>query len=83
MVSDTYHLASLSDTCLLVIRPRRTLRDVFEHTLEEINSSGTRGVSLVINDIKADSKQYGYGEKYGYIEDKKKPKKHFFSTKKV
>jgi tyrosine-protein kinase Etk/Wzc len=69
VVSDTFHLASLADACLLVVRLRQTLRDMLEKTLNEINTSSTKGVSLVINDIQSDSKHYSYGEKYGYTSD--------------
>jgi capsular exopolysaccharide synthesis family protein len=83
VVSDTFYLASLADTCLLVVRPGFTLKDMFENTLNEINASGIKSVSLVINDIKSDSKHYGYGEKYGYTGDRKPLKGHFFKRKKV
>ncbi len=66
LVSDTLHLTSISDACLLVVRPGKTKRDSFESTLNELYTSKTKGVSLIINDIQADSKHYGYGDKYGY-----------------
>lgn len=72
IVSDTYHLASLADACLLVVRPGHTLRDVLDRTLNEMSINGTKGVSLVINDIKSDSKHYSYGEKYGYTDKNNK-----------
>lgn len=75
IVSDTYYLASMSDACLVVVRPGKTIRDAFISTLSEINSSGIKGVSLVINDIQSDSKHYGYGERYGYTSDKERSRK--------
>jgi tyrosine-protein kinase Etk/Wzc len=78
IVSDTYHLASMADSCLLVIRPQKTLRDMFEKTINEIKISSTKSISLVINDIQSNSKHYGYGEKYGYTNHKGRSKKHFF-----
>jgi capsular exopolysaccharide synthesis family protein len=72
VVSDTNHLASLSDTCLLVVRPGKTLKSFLEPTISEVSSSTFKGISLVINDIKIDNKKYGYGEKYGYIKDNTK-----------
>ncbi len=75
VVSDTLHLASLSDSCLLVVRPRRTLKNLFVNTLNEIKINSTKGVGLVVNDIQSDSRYYGYGEKYGYTNDKKKSRK--------
>ena len=75
LVSDTYHLASMADTVLLVVRPGKTLKELFERTLMEIRSSGTKGVGLLVNDIQAGSGHYGYGEKYGYTTDKGRSKK--------
>lgn len=69
LVSDTFHLASLADACLLMVRPGHTLKHMIENTLNEISSSGIKGVSLIINDIMPDSKHYSYGEKYGYTKD--------------
>ncbi len=83
VVSDTFHLASLADACLLVVRPGQTLRDMFVDTLNEISASGTKGVGLVINDIQSDSKHYGYGEKYGYTGGKEPSIKRIFKRKKV
>lgn len=83
VVSDTYHLATLADACLLVVRSGHTLKDMLMMTLSEINSSRTKGVSIVINDIQSDSKHYGYGEKYGYTKDKKQSKRNLFKRRKV
>jgi capsular exopolysaccharide synthesis family protein len=66
IVSDTYHLASMADVCLLVARAGKSLKDIFESTVNEIIKSELKSVSIVINDTKSDSKRYGYGEKYGY-----------------
>lgn len=78
IVSDTFHLASLADVTLLVTRPGKTLRDMLENTLHEINTSNIKGVGLVINDIQVDGKTYGYGSKYGYTNDKGKSRKRMF-----
>lgn len=82
IVSDTVLLASMADSCLLVVRPRKTIREMFIKTINEISISNLKGLSLVINDIKSDSKHYGYGEKYGYQNDTKQPKKRLFRIKK-
>jgi capsular exopolysaccharide synthesis family protein len=81
IVSDTYHLASLSDSCLLIVRPNKTLKDMLRRTLSEIKVSGMKSVSLVINDIKSGSIHYGYGEKYGYAKETKGSWKHLFKRK--
>jgi tyrosine-protein kinase Etk/Wzc len=83
IVSDTYHLASLADACLLVVRPGKTLRDMLGMTLREINISGTKGMSLVINDIQSDNSKYVYGEKFGYNNDNLKPKRFQFLRRKA
>ena len=82
LVSDTYHLAKLADACLLVVRANKTLRDMLGKTLSEINDTSMNSASIVINDIKSDSKHFGYGEKYGYTHDKKNLKKYLFKRKK-
>ncbi len=74
VVSDTFHLASMADSCLLVVRPGKTPRDIFEDTLNELKASNIKGISLVINDIQADSRHHGYGNKYGYTVDKEQKK---------
>ncbi|MBE0675154.1 MAG: polysaccharide biosynthesis tyrosine autokinase [Bacteroidales bacterium] len=75
LVSDTFHLASLSDACLLVVRPGITLKDMFINTLHELSTSSMKGLGLIINDIQSDSKHYRYGGKYGYTSDKDKSSK--------
>jgi len=82
VVSDTYHLVPLADACLMVVRPGKTLKDLFENTLSDIRSNGNNRISLVINDIKSDSKHYGYGGKYGYTDSGDKTKKRRLRNKK-
>ncbi len=81
IVSDTYHLASLSDACLVVVKPGKTLKNLLINTLNEIRSSNIKGISMVINGIKPGTMQYGYGEKYGYTNEETRLKKHFFKKK--
>lgn len=76
IVSDTFHLTSYANACLLVVRVGFTLRDILERTLNEIFTSGTKGLSIVINDIRLDSKLFGYGEKYGYTSEKGRIRRH-------
>lgn len=81
LVSDTYHLASMAESILLVVRPDKTLKEMFERTLVEIKSGGAKGVGLLINDIKAGNGHYAYGEKYGYTSDKSRSKKRLWKKK--
>lgn len=79
IVSDSIHLSTLSDACLLVVRPKKTLRDLFWTALNEINNKD--GVSMVINAVQSNSKQYGYGEKYGYVKVRERRKRNLFKRK--
>lgn len=81
LVSDTFHLASMADVCLLIARNGHTLRDIFEETLKEIRASQMKGLSLVINDVRSDRKHYGYGEKFGYTKDNEKSARRIFRKK--
>ena len=82
IVSDALHLASLADTCLLIVRPGHTLKNMLNISLSEIKTGSLKSVSLVINDIPADSK-YGYGEKYGYSSETKHSKRSLFNRKEI
>jgi tyrosine-protein kinase Etk/Wzc len=83
IVSDTFHLAALADACLLVARPGKTLRDLFRISVNEIRTREIKGVSLVLNDIRLKSRSYGYGEKYGYINNPKNKDKSSHKQKNV
>lgn len=74
-ISDTYHLAALSDACLLVVRPKVTLKKMLEGTLRDMVQNQIKGISIVVNDATIESKQYVYGDKFGYTYDKKRKKK--------
>lgn len=81
LVSDTFHLASMADACLLVVRPEHTMKDMFIRTLHEISASGIKSAGLVINDNQARSGHYGYGEKYGYTSENAKKRRFLFWKK--
>lgn len=81
LVSDTLHLASMADVCLLIVRSGHTERDIFEDTLSEIMESGIKGLSLVINDVRSDRKHYGYGDKFGYTKEPEKKGRRIFRKK--
>jgi capsular exopolysaccharide synthesis family protein len=66
IVSDTYYLASLADLCSVIVRYEKTLKIALEKTVNELKLSGIKSVSLIINDLPLDSRNYGYGGKYGY-----------------
>lgn len=81
LVSDPYRIAALADTCLIVVRPGLTLRDMFENTMVEIYNNRAQGISLVINDVQVGN-NYKYSEKYGYTSEKNKIRGSFFKGKK-
>ena len=83
IVSDTHHLAALSDTLLLVVRPGKTLRDLFAMTLNEASINGMKGLGLVINGVRMDKGHYGYGHKYGYTKDNSDSRFRIFRKKKT
>jgi Mrp family chromosome partitioning ATPase len=65
-VSDTFYIAALADTCLIIVRLNKTTKDMIERTVNDLKISDIKSSSLVINDIGLDGKGYGYGGKYGY-----------------
>ena len=70
VVSDTLLLSSFADTCLLVVRQGKTLKDMFELTLNEVTMNRLKGLGLILNDLKMKPKHYGYGDKFGYTNDR-------------
>jgi len=71
-VSDTFHLASLADTCIMVVRQNLTYKDLFSNTMKDLKSSKINSLSLVINDLKIAERRYGYGGMYSYKYEKNK-----------
>lgn len=74
LISDTHYLTSFADANIIVIRLKRTLRELLQRTIHEVRTSGMDHISLVVNDISTISKRYGYSEKYGYTKDAKRKK---------
>jgi capsular exopolysaccharide family len=65
-VSDTFHIATLADTCILIVRQNITLKDQLENTVKELKFSDIKSLSIVVNDLRPDDKRYGYSERYKY-----------------
>ncbi len=65
-VSDTFYLASLADTCLIIVRMNKTLKSLIERTINELKFRGIKNSCIVINDIGSEINGYGYNGKYGY-----------------
>ena len=65
-VSDTFHIASLADTFILIVRKNLTLKYILENTVRELKMSDIKSISIVINDLTNADKRYRYGGKYRY-----------------
>jgi tyrosine-protein kinase Etk/Wzc len=66
IVSDTFHLITMADICIIVVRQNHTHKDIFADTIRDLKNSNIKNMSLVINDIMPNGRSYGYGEKYQY-----------------
>jgi capsular exopolysaccharide synthesis family protein len=66
IASDVFQLATLADTCILVVRQNMTLKDLLEDTVKELKISDIKSLSVAINDLGLEYKRYSYGGKYGY-----------------
>ena len=75
IVPDTLRLASLADTCILIVRQNKTFKDLLESTLKELEISSQKSISLVVNDLGPDDKHFGYGQKYRYNYQEEQSKK--------
>jgi capsular exopolysaccharide synthesis family protein len=65
-VSDSFHLATLADTCILIVRQNMTFKNLLDSTIKELKISDIRSLSLVMNDLGPEYNRYGYGGRYGY-----------------
>lgn len=63
VVYDSYHLAFMADTCILIVRVDMTFEEILKNTVKEIKNNNIKGMSIVINNIETDYKRYGYSEK--------------------
>jgi tyrosine-protein kinase Etk/Wzc len=64
IVTDAQLLASYSDVCIYLVRQNYTLKKQLSIPEDLLRSQKMKGLSIVINDIKA-TKGYGYGYNYG------------------
>ena len=64
IVTDAQLLASYSDVCLYLVRQNYTLKQQLNIVDDLSKSQKMKGLSIVVNDIKA-TKGYGYGYSYG------------------
>jgi capsular exopolysaccharide synthesis family protein len=59
-ISDAFYLATLADTCILIVRQSLTQKDILEDTINELKSSDIKRLSLLVNDLGPDYKHYRY-----------------------
>lgn len=78
IVSDTYHISTFADACILVVRQKVTLKFLLEETVKELQASDIKGLSVVMNDYGPEYNRYGYGGKYSYNYDRDKAKWKIF-----
>jgi tyrosine-protein kinase Etk/Wzc len=71
-VSDTYHLSTLVDILILLVRQNITFKDLFENTLKELKINHINRISIVVNDLGNESKHNGHGERYRLSKSKEK-----------
>lgn len=64
IVTDAQLLASYSDVCIYLVRQNYTLKKQLSIADDLSRSLKMKGLSIVVNDIKA-TKGYGYGYNYG------------------
>lgn len=63
-VTDTYHLLSMVDTTVLIVRQNITLLDLLNNNLQELVFSDVKSISVVVNDLGPEYKRYGYSGDY-------------------
>ena len=66
MVSDSFHLLSLADTIVYVVRGNYTEKNLLNYVKTVNADENVKKLAIVLNDVKKDELRYGYGGKYGY-----------------
>ena len=66
LVSDAYTMSKHFDSCLYVVRQRKTLKKQLFFIDEIYTSNQLKNVGMVINDVKVGAKHGYYGHHYGY-----------------
>jgi tyrosine-protein kinase Etk/Wzc len=65
-VSDTYSLAQISDSVIMLVRHNKTIKHILKDTIEDCRANGVNNISILMNDIRNDMRIYGYKGRYGY-----------------
>lgn len=64
IVSDPYLVARHADTVLFLTRQGYTIKEVFAHTIKNMQDEGIQHIGIILNDV--DNNKSGYGYRYGY-----------------
>jgi len=65
-VSDSYAVAGMANATLLIVRHRKSLKNLLENTLSEAKANEIKGLSIIVNDMDMQSLSYRYAYSYGY-----------------
>jgi Mrp family chromosome partitioning ATPase len=66
LVSDAFSLMDIVDTCLYVIRQRKSLKKQLNYVDDLYSNKQLKNVGLVFNDVKVGGRYGYYGHNYGY-----------------
>ena len=66
IVTDGYLLARHADSLVFLTRQNYTIKDIFVHTIRQMNDEGVKNIGILVNDIYAKKGILGYGYNYGY-----------------
>lgn len=68
VVADGYLLARHADSVVFITRQDFTIREVFAHTIQQMQEEGIKNIGVLLNDIqiKKGLLSYNYGYGYGY-----------------
>ncbi len=64
IISDAFHLISLADTSVMVVRQKMTIKEMLENTLKDFDFSEIKSMSIVVNDLRPDYGKFRYDGKY-------------------
>jgi Mrp family chromosome partitioning ATPase len=65
-VSDNYPIAALANATVVMVRHGFTKKSYLQGTLSELQSSGIKGISLLLNDLSLKGSSYRYSSNYKY-----------------
>ena len=70
VVPDIFQIASFADTCIIIIKFKKTVKSMLINTIRELENIKVKSLSLVLNDISPKDSNYNYRGKYNYYKMK-------------